>query len=117
MEWLGGEAHVRPPDGRRRFPSLRRWVASGKIPVLAGAVVTLLTTPESGLSVRNRLKRGAETAKRELDGIVGETKESWGRVCNETGEAVTRTAIKIKEAAKVTKEAVTEGGTPVPKAL
>lgn len=85
--------------------------------LLAGAVVTLLTTPESGASVRNRLKRGAETAKRELDGIVGETKESWDRVRNETGEAVTRTSSRIKEAAKVTKEAVTEEGTPVPKTL
>jgi len=85
--------------------------------LLAGAVVTLLTTPESGTSVRTRLKRGAEAAKRELGEMAGETKESWDRVRNETGEAVMRTAIKIKEAARVTKEALAEERTSVPKAL
>ena len=194
MQWLGGEAHVRPPDGRRRFSSLRRWVASGNIRMLAGtavaaatfgslgtfsvmktehqkppkeggvrkvkissersepmklvrederrrrsdeagamgaatvlaafglgllagAVVTLLTTPESGLSVRTRLKRGAEAAKRELCEMAGETKVSWDRVRKETGVAVTHMGIRIKEAGKVTKEALTEEGTSVPKTL
>jgi gas vesicle protein len=83
--------------------------------LLAGAVVTLLTTPESGTSVRTRLKRGAEAAKRELGGIAGETRESWDRVRDDTEEAVKRTATRIKEAARVTKEALAEGGNSVPK--
>ncbi len=83
--------------------------------MLAGAVVTLLTTPEPGESVRRRVRRGAETAQEELGGIVGEAKESWSRVRNDAQDAVKRTATKIKEAAKVTREAVTEGEIPVPK--
>ncbi len=75
---------------------------------LAGAVVTLLTTPEPGESVRRRVRRGAETAQEELDGIVGEAKESWGRVRDDAQDAVKRTATKIKEAAKGTKEALVE---------
>lgn len=90
-------------------------LAAFGIGLLAGAVVTLLTTPESGTSVRKRLKRGAEAAKHELDEIAGETKESWERVRDDTGEAVKRTAIRIKEAARVTKEALAEDGTSVPK--
>ena len=83
--------------------------------LLAGAVVTLLTTPEPGESMRRRVKRGAQTAKHELDEIVEANKESWDKVRNETGEAVKRTTTKIKEAAKVTKEALTGDGTSVPK--
>jgi len=75
---------------------------------LAGAVMTLLTTPESGESVRRRVRRGAETAHEEFDGIVGEAKESWGRVRNDAQDAVKRTATKIKEAAIDTKEALAE---------
>lgn len=83
--------------------------------LLAGAVVTLLTTPESGASVRTRLKRGAEAATRELGEIAGETKESWDRVRDDTEDAVKRTATRIKEAARVTKEALVEDGNSVPK--
>lgn len=83
--------------------------------MLAGAVVTLLTTPESGTSVRTRLKRGAEAAKRELGEIAGETKESWDKVRDDTEDAVKRTATRIKEAARVTKEALSEDGNSVPK--
>jgi hypothetical protein len=45
-----------------------------------------------------------EVAKRELDEIAGESKESRDRVGNETGEAFKLAATRIKEAAKVTKE-------------
>ncbi|TKS63906.1 MAG: hypothetical protein EWM73_00976 [Nitrospira sp.] len=83
--------------------------------LLAGAVATLLMTPESGASVRRRVKRGADTAQEELAGIVGEAKESWRRVRDDAQSAVTRTATKIKEAAKVTREAVAEGEISVPK--
>ncbi len=84
--------------------------------LLAGVAATLLTTPESGASVRRRVKRGVETARHELDEIVGETKESWVRVRDDAQDAVKRTATKIKEAAKVTKDAVAEGVSSVPKA-
>jgi len=83
--------------------------------LLAGAVATLLTTPESGASIRRRVKRGVETAKHELDEVVGETKESWSRVRDDAQDAAKRTATKIKEAAKVTKDAMAEGVSSVPK--
>ncbi len=83
--------------------------------LLAGAVATLLTTPESGTSVRTRLKRGVETARQELDEIVGETKESWNLVSNDARKAVKQTATRVKEAAQVTKEALAEGVPPVRK--
>ena len=57
-----------------------------------------------------------ETARHELDEIVGETTESWVRVRDDAQDAVKRTATKIKEAAKVTKDAVAEGVSSVPKA-
>lgn len=83
--------------------------------LLAGAVAMLLTTPESGEAVRTRLKRGMDRARRELDEIVEESKESWNVVRDDTREAVKRTATRIKEAAKVTKEALVEGEQPKPK--
>jgi gas vesicle protein len=84
--------------------------------LLAGALATLLMTPEPGESVRRRVRRGLETARHELDGIVEETKESWSRVRDDAQDAVKRTTTRIKEAAKVTKEAVAEGTPSVPKA-
>lgn len=77
--------------------------------LLAGAVVTLLTTPESGTSVRNRLKRGMETAKNELDEVVGGAKEDWETVGSDVREAVKRTATRVKEAAEITKDALASG--------
>jgi gas vesicle protein len=192
-QWLGGEAHVRLYNGRPRLSSLRRWLASENIPLLAGvaavcaaigslgtvgvmrteheslrrridersvrassersgsmeqvrsderqvrgeaavamdvgtvlaafglgllagAAVTLLTTPESGASVRKRLKRGVDTARQELDQIAGETKESWKLVRDDAREAAKRTTTRIKEAVEVTKKALAEGETSVPKA-
>lgn len=175
--WLGGEAHVRPYNGRPRTVSLRRLISEsllllaglglgslgtagvmkredGKrrepiggsganlsrgrgatmeqertndrlgrdggvdamgvgtilaafgIGLLAGAVATLLTTPESGASVRNRLKRGIDTAKNELDDVVGGVKKDWETVGGDVGDAVKRTASRVKQAAEVTKEAL-----------
>jgi gas vesicle protein len=83
--------------------------------LLAGAVATLLTTPEPGASIRRRVKRGVETAKHEFDEVVGETKESWNRVRDDAQDAAKRTATKIKEAAKVTKDAMAEGMSSAPK--
>jgi len=74
--------------------------------LVAGAVVTLLTTPESGTSVRNRLKRGIDTAKNELDEVVGGVKKDWETVGGDVGDAVKRTASRVKQAAEVTKEAL-----------
>lgn len=179
-QWLGGEAHVRPYNGRPRRVSLRRLISksllllagiglgslgtagvmkreSGKrsdrighftadrsrergatmeqertnersgrdggvdamgvgtilaafgFGLLAGAVATLLTTPESGGSVRNRLKRGMETAKNELDEVVGRAKEDWNTVGGDVREAVKRTASRVKEAAETTKDALSSG--------
>jgi gas vesicle protein len=76
--------------------------------VLAGAVVALLTTPEPGSSVRRRMTRGLETARRELDEVVDETNQSWSQVRDETCHAVVRTAAKMKEAAQATTKAVAD---------
>ncbi len=84
--------------------------------LLAGALVTLLTTPETGESVRRRVRRGVDTAREELDEIMDEAKDSWSRVRDDAQEAVKRTTTKIKEAAKVTKEAVIEKPSQAPKA-
>lgn len=73
---------------------------------LAGAVAVVLTTPESGSSVRQRLKRGVEAARHELDGTVGEAGESWKAVGNDARRAIKTTTTRIKEAAQVTKEAL-----------
>ncbi|MDH4097937.1 MAG: YtxH domain-containing protein [Nitrospira sp.] len=74
--------------------------------ILAGAVAALLSTPESGASVRNRLKRGLDTAKNELDEVVGGAKKDWDTVGGGVGDAVKRTASRVKQAAEVTKEAL-----------
>lgn len=184
MPWLGGEAHVRPSNGRPQGARLWRWLVAWNIPalagaavvgavlgrlastgnqaedrrtrrrssakgappagersksrepaqvedkricdaedtfqgsgallagfglgVLAGAVVALLTTPEPGSSVRRRMTRGLETARRELDEVVGETNQSWSQVRDETRHAVIRTAAKMKEAVQATKNAVSD---------
>jgi gas vesicle protein len=83
--------------------------------LLAGATVTLLTTPEPGSSVRRRVKRGVDTAREELDEIVKETKESWGQVRDDAREAVKRTAVKMKDAAQATKDALAEDPSSVRK--
>ena len=184
MPWLGGEAHVRPSNGRPQGARLWRWLVAWNIPalagaavvgavlgrlastgsqaedrrplrrssakgappagersewrepaqvedmrirdaeaaspgsgallagfglgVLAGAVVALLTTPEPGSSVRRRVTRGLETARRELDEVADETSLSWGQVRDETRHAVVRTAGKMKDAAQATKKAVAD---------
>lgn len=76
--------------------------------LVAGATVMLLTTPESGSSVRRRVKRGVDAARHELGEMVEETKESWSQIRDDAREAVKRTAAKMKEAAQVTKDALAE---------
>ncbi len=91
-------------------------VAAFGLGLVAGAVTALLTTPESGASVRNRVKRGVDTAKREFDETVGEVKQEWSEVGEEIYDSVKRTASRVKHAAEVTKDAVTDGdgnGAPV----
>jgi gas vesicle protein len=75
--------------------------------LLAGAVLTVLTTPESGVAVRNRLKRGVETAKKELDEVVEEVKQDWRAVGGDVSDTVKRTASRVKKAADVTKDSMT----------
>lgn len=75
---------------------------------LAGAVVVLLTTPATGSTVRQRLRRGAETARHELHEIVAESEQSWKVVGEGAREALKKTATRIKEAAQVTKDAITK---------
>jgi gas vesicle protein len=77
---------------------------------LAGAVAVVLTTPESGSSVRQRLKRGAEAARHELDETVGEAGETWKVVGDDARRAIKTTTTRIKEAAQVTKEALMRDG-------
>ncbi|NJN69232.1 MAG: YtxH domain-containing protein [Nitrospira sp.] len=81
--------------------------------LLAGTVATLLTTPESGSSVRNRLRRGVETAKKEMDEVVGEATQDWATVSGDVSDAVKRTASRVKKATEVTKGAMTSGDEPV----
>lgn len=115
MEPVRGERQLVRDDEAGAMGAATVLAAFG-LGLLAGAAVTLLTTPESGTSVRRRLKRGAETARQELDEILEETKESWNVVRDDAREAVKRTTTRIKEAAQVTKEAMTEGGKQIPKA-
>ncbi len=82
-------------------------LAAFGIGLVAGAVTTLLTTPESGTSVRNRLKRGMDTARKEFDDVVGEAKKDWTVVGDEISDSVKRTASRMKQAAEVTKDALT----------
>ena len=81
--------------------------------LLAGTVATLLTTPESGSAVRNRLRRGVETAKKEIDDVVEEAKQDWTTVGGDLSDAVKRTASRVKKAAEVTKGALASGHDPV----
>lgn len=82
-------------------------LAAFGIGLVAGAVTTLLTTPESGTSVRNRLQRGIDTARKEFDEVVGEAKKDWTTVGDEISDSVKRTASRVKQAAEVTKDALT----------
>ena len=77
--------------------------------LMAGAVTALLTTPESGTAVRNRLKRGVDTARREFDETMGEVKQDWSTVGDEICDSVKRTASRVKQAAEVTKDALADG--------
>lgn len=90
-------------------------LATFGIGLLAGAVVTLLTTPEPGEAVRRRMRRGVEKARGELEEIVDDARESWERVRDDARDAMTHTTTKIKDAVKATKEAVMEGDRPAPK--
>jgi len=76
--------------------------------LMAGALTTLLTTPESGTSVRGRLRRGVDAARKEFDDTVGEVKQDWSTVGDEMYDSVKRTASRVKQAAEVTKEAMTD---------
>ena len=77
--------------------------------LMAGAVATLLTTPESGASVRNRVKRGVDAARKEFDETMGEVKEDWSAVGDEIYDSVKRTASRVKQATEVTKDALADG--------
>jgi gas vesicle protein len=100
-------------DGEVEAMGVGTILAAFGLGLLAGAAVTLLTTPESGAAVRNRLKRGMETAEQELDEIAGEIKEGLNAVDNDVREAVKRTATRVKQAAEVTKEALAKNETSV----
>lgn len=95
-------------DAETASPGSGALLAGFGLGVLAGAVVALLTTPEPGSSVRRRMTRGLETARRELDEIVDETSQSWGQVRDETRHAGIRMAAKMKEAAQATTKAVAD---------
>lgn len=100
-------------DGEIEAMGVGTILAAFGLGLLAGAAFTLLTTPESGVSVRNRLKRGMETAREELDEIVGESKEDWNTVSEDVRKAVKRTATRVKQAAEVTKEALAKDDSSV----
>ena len=59
------------------------------------------------------MKRGMETAREELDEIVGESKEDWNTVSEDVRKAVKRTATRVKQAAEVTKEALAKDDSSV----
>jgi gas vesicle protein len=80
--------------------------------LVAGVAATLLTTPESGASVRNRIKRGMDTARKEFDETVEEAKLDWSAVGDEICDSVKRTASRVKQAAEVTKGALTSCDEP-----
>ncbi len=83
-------------------------VAAFGLGLVAGAVTALLTTPESGTSVRNRVRKGMDAAKREFDETVGEVKQDWSSVGDHISDSVKRTTSRVKQAAEVTKEALTD---------
>lgn len=103
-------------DGKADAAGIGIVLAAFGLGLVAGAVVTLLTAPESGEAVRRRVKRGMESARGEFEGVVEEAKESWNRVRDEAQEGVKRTTSKIKEAAKIAKDALVEKPPQVPMA-
>ena len=82
-------------------------LASFGLGLMVGVAATLLTTPESGVSVRNRIKRGMDTARKEFDETVAEAKQDWSAVGDDISDSLKRTASRVKQAAEVTKEALT----------
>lgn len=125
-----GDVETRAPSERRRIMQQRREedrytghgtsdgvgaltiLAAFGLGLVAGAVATLLTTPESGASVRRRMQRGMDTVKREFDETVGEAKQDWSAVSDEIVDSVKRTASRVKQAAEVTKEALATSDAP-----
>ena len=112
------------PDERRRIMEQRRKedrlagsgmddgmgvvtvLAAFGLGLVAGVAATLLTTPESGPSVRNRIKRGMDTARKEFDEAVEEAKQDWSVVGDGISDSVKRTASRVKQAAEAAKEAM-----------
>lgn len=78
--------------------------------LVAGVAATLLTTPESGASVRNRIKRGMDTARKEFDEAVEEAKQDWSAVGDGISDSVKRTASRVKQAAEAAREAMATNG-------
>jgi hypothetical protein len=50
-----------------------------------------------------------ETARKEFDETVGEVKQDWSAVGDEICDSVKRTASRVKQAAEITKDALTDG--------
>lgn len=74
--------------------------------VLAGAIAVLLTTPDSGPSMRRRLGRGAAVAKKEMEGVLGDITEDLGVLRDRAREAIHRTGSRLGQAAEATKDAL-----------
>jgi gas vesicle protein len=118
------------PGERSRIMELRRkedsWLGGrmdngvGVVTLLAscgfgfmvGEAATLLTTPESGVLVRNRIKRGINRAKKKIDKTVAEAKQDWSAVGDDISDSLKRTASRAKRAAEVTREALTSCDEP-----
>ena len=103
----GREEEKSSGDGRVDDLAVVTILAALGLGLVVGVAAALVAAPESGTAVRSRLKRGMDTAKKEFDETVGEMKEDWSAVGSEICDSVKRTASRVKQAAEVTKDALT----------
>lgn len=83
-------------------------IAAFAFGVLGGAVAVLLSTPESGAVLRERIRRGAAVAKGELEGVLSEAKGAWETLRADARQGVDRTKARATAAVDATKEALKE---------
>ena len=73
---------------------------------ILGAGAAILMAPESGLSLRNRLAKGAKTVQEEFGDVANETKEAFHTLSQDTQRTMRQAAARLTNAVEATKQAV-----------